>query len=167
MESEHKFVSRGEAIGFAQRTRKNLEYMRNARADKEDVHVVAHLVNSLLGVVIVPKEEYFEKEFLQVPLEELPGRPWPTWNITLDEPWKNGWKTKQLKDLIWHLRNAAAHGRFRFTGDPESRCLVEVIIIVEDQHPDSPTLNWRAEIGGEELYQFCIRFSQYIDDSIG
>ena len=43
------FVTRGEAIGFALRTRKNLEYVRHAFDREEDVHVVTHVVNSLLN----------------------------------------------------------------------------------------------------------------------
>ena len=68
------YVTRGEAIGFALRTRKNLEYIRHAFGQEEDVHVVTHLVNSLLGIVVVPKERYFEESFWSISLEELTRR---------------------------------------------------------------------------------------------
>ena len=117
------FVTRGEAIGFAQRTRKNLEYVRHAFDREEDVHVVTHVVNSLLGIVVVPKERYFEESFWSINLEELTKRAWPKWDVTIDEPTKKGSRTETLGDLIRHLRNAAAHGRFRFSGEPDSRYL--------------------------------------------
>ena len=111
------FVTRNEAIGFALRTRENLRYVKDAFDRGGEVHVVTHLVNSLLGVVVVPKERYFEETFWSVSLEELTRRGWPEWCITLDEPTKSNSKTETLGDLIRHLRNAAAHGRFTFIGN--------------------------------------------------
>ena len=69
--SSNEFVTRGEAIEFAQRTRKNLEYVKGAFDAGEDLQVVTQLVNSLLGIVVVPKEQYFEESFLCVDLNEL------------------------------------------------------------------------------------------------
>ena len=161
------FVTRGEAIGFALRTRKNLEYVRHAFDSEEDVHVVTHVVNSLLGIVVVPKERYFEESFWSINLEELTKRGWPKWDVTIDEPPKNGSKTETLGDLIRHLRNAAAHGRFRFSGKPDSRHLSELGLIVEDASSRNRKPNWRAEIAGDGLYQFCLLLADFIDDSIG
>ena len=161
------FVTRNEAIGFALRTRKNLCYVRRAFEQGEDVHVVTHLVNSLLGIVVVPKERYFEETFWSVGLEELTERGWPKWRITLDEPPKKGSKTETLGDLIRHLRNAASHGRFKFTGNADSRYLSEVGLLVEDGPPKARRPNWRSEISGPDLYQFCVQLAEYIDDSIG
>lgn len=161
------YVTRGEAIGFALRTRKNLEYMRHAFDHEEDVHVVTHVVNSLLGIVVVPKERYFEESFWSTNLEELTRRGWPKWDVTIDEPTKEGSNTETLGDLIRHLRNAAAHGRFRFGGEPDSRNLSEVSLIVEDAPSRDLNPNWRAEIAGDDLFQFCLLLTDYIDDSIG
>ena len=68
---------------------------------------------------------------------------------------------------MWHLRNATAHGRFWFDGEPDSRHLSEVELVVEDAPSASQVPNWRAYIGGSELYQFCLMLADYIDDSIG
>ena len=166
-ESNYGFVSRSEAIGFAQRTRKNLKHVREAFESGEDLHVVTQLVNSLLGIVVVPKEQYFEESFLSVRLDKLYKCCWPKWDITLDEPRGKDLKTETLKELIRHLRNAAAHGRFTYTGDPDSRKMEEVTIRVEDKYPRTKNFNWRCEIRADELYRFCIRFTEYIEGSIG
>ena len=50
--------TRNEAVGFAQRTRKNLKFVRQARDSGADVHLVSHVVNSLLGLVVVPQQKY-------------------------------------------------------------------------------------------------------------
>ena len=161
------YVTRDEAIGFALRTRKNLEYIRDAFDRDEDVHVVTHVVNSLLGIVVVPKERYFEESFWSIGLEELTRRGWPKWDITIDEPTKKSSNTVTLGDLIRHLRNATVHGRFRFGGEPDSRHISEVKLIVEDAPPKARNPNWRAEISGNDLFQFCLLLADYIDDSIG
>ena len=53
------FVSRNEALGIVQRTRKNLDYIMAASngCERDEVHVVTHLVNSLLGLVVLPWEK--------------------------------------------------------------------------------------------------------------
>ena len=117
----------------------------------EDFHVVTHLVNSLLGIVVVPKERYFEAELLCLPLEEMCGDNWPKWNILLDEPKGKQEKTETLDVLVAHLRNATAHGRFTFTGDSESRNLEEVWLVVEDRPWKTARINWRAMIRGKDF----------------
>ena len=161
------FVTRNQAVGFAQRTRKNLEYVSRARDCNEDVHVVTHLVNSLLGIIVVPEQRYSKKPFWSITLVELHNElGWPEWKITLDEPNQERPKTETLGTLMWHLRNATAHGHFRFFGEPDSRHLSEVGLIVEDKPLGAREFNWRAEITGPELYEFCLRLADHIEESI-
>lgn len=91
---------------------------------------------------------------------------WPKWTITLDVPNPGKPKTETLGNLVWHLRNAAAHGHSEFTGEPDSRDLSEVGLIVHDAPGEGQEPNWRAEIGGPELYQFCLLLADYIERSI-
>ena len=158
--------TRNSAVGFVQRSRKNLEFVRTAREANQDVHLVAHLINSLLGLVVIPMERHADHALWAVSLEELRESDWPEWTILKDERGtanKDKWTpTKTLGRLIVHLRNAAAHGKFMFADNPESRKLSEIRLIVEDALPEKP-INWRAEIGGEELYQFCLLLSERIE----
>ena len=161
------FETRNKPIGFAQRTRKNLEYVRHARSHNEDVHLVTHLVNSMLGIVVVPHQHYSKKAFWSVTLKELiTDEGWPKWDITLDVPKLGKPKTKTLGHLVWHLRNAAAHGRFEFIGEQNSRNLSEVGLIVHDAPGEGQEPNWQAEIGGPELYRFCLLLAERIEVSI-
>ena len=158
--------SRNTTLGFAKRTRKNLVNVKQAFESGKDFHVVTHLVNSLLGIVVVPKQRYCKAEFLSLPLEEIYRDGWPRWDITLDEPKGNQGKTEILERLITHLRNAAAHGRFSFHGDPDSRNLKEVWLVVEDRPGEKSKTNWLANIRGDELFGFCIRLCDHIEDSV-
>ena len=158
--------SRNTTLGFVTRTRKNLVLVIQAFEEGEDFHVVTHLVNSLLGIVVVPKERYCNAEFLSLSLKETYRKGWPRWNILLDEPKGKQEKTETLGGLISHLRNAAAHGRFTFTGDSEARNLKEVWLVVEDRPGKRAKTNWRSMIRGQELLDFCLKFCNHIEASI-
>ena len=157
--------SRDTTRGFAERTRRNLELARLSSESGADFHIVTQTVNSLLGIVVVPEERVeFDNDTFSVSLAELYQRGWPSWNIELDEPAGPIPKTERLTELVWHLRNAAAHGRFYFHGDRDSRNLEDVTIRVEDK-PTHGAVNWRCWISAESLFDFCIRLCDRIQES--
>ena len=122
-------------------------------------------VNSLLGIVVVPKARQAPNQgTFSMALADLYQEGWPRWTIELDEPLGRYRKTERLTDLLRHLRNAAAHGRFNFYGEPDSRDPGKVMIMVEDQ-PDGGDVNWRCSISAESLYDFCIRLCEFIQKS--
>ena len=154
------FPTRNSTLGFALRTRKNLDFVKDAFENGEDVHVVTQLVLSLLGLIVVPWEHKDTKVKVQqslkkVVLKDLTDKEWPVWDV------KTGKKPKTLYQLIHKLRNAVAHSDYKFEGDPDSRLLSEVVITVSDGS------YWRAEINGQDLYQFCLRFARHIEDVLG
>ncbi len=119
------FNTRNEALEFAKRTCRNLEFIEDAaRRQREG---------------------------------------WPTWTITRDSDKK---PTEKLADLLRHVRNSVAHGRLTFTSD--SRSVEEVAIIVEDKkRPTDPEPYWSARIEAKDLRSFCLRFLNFIDETIG
>ena len=160
-----EFISRNNALGIAQRTLKNLEYLHDKKAHGDNVHIVTHVVNSLLGLVVLPWEKKLQDDVKKTKLKDLYDDGWPEWDILLDKPTGKHTETQTLGDLIWHLRNAAAHGRIHFSS--ESRKLSELVLTVEDAKGEKSPVNWRARIGGEDLYLFCQRFARNIDGAIG
>ena len=153
-------ISRNYAIGMAHRTRTNLQYIRKASesGDRDKVHAVTQVVLSLLGLVIFPWERDLIKDIGKVKLKNLYQQGWPEWTFHLEN-------THNLKSLIRHIRNAAAHGRIKFNSD--SLVLSEVVLEMEDCKPNQTDPYWRARIGGEELYSFCLLFTEFIEDRIG
>ncbi len=155
------YVSRNEAIEIARRTRKNLEYIKAEfdRLGKDSkVHLVTQLVNSLLGMVVLPREQYLEVRNEATDWNSLVGQGWPEWDITKGQ-------AETLGQLVRHVRNAAAHGRIAYSSD--SRYLHQVTILVEDSDDQGKSINWRAEIRGDKLYDFCIKFAEHVDETIG
>ena len=154
-------VSRNDAIEIARRTERNLRYIKSefdCRGEDSPVHVVTQLMNSLLGLVILPRERYLEVANETAKLRELATQGWPEWKITKG-------KADTLGQLTWHVRNAAAHGRIAFSSD--SRYLHEVMITVEDSRGKGKSIYWRAEIKGDDLYEFCLRFAKHVRETIG
>src|SRR5688500_18105832 len=47
-------------LTIARRTRKNLEYIYKRKSEKEDVEEFTQLLNSMLGLVIGLREDYFK-----------------------------------------------------------------------------------------------------------
>jgi hypothetical protein len=74
---DRRFASRNDALGFAARTRKNLEYIDNAANTGEDVHVLTQLINSLLGLVVFLHERKLSSRFEKMLLADLDGEGWP------------------------------------------------------------------------------------------
>ena len=149
--------TRNSVPGFVSRTRKNLDFAIGAFEDQADVHIVTQLMLSLLGLIVVPWEHKDTRAMVQQNLKDanladLASDGWPMWNVTL------GKKPQTLYELIHKLRNAIAHSDFKFEGEPDSRLLSEVLVTVSDRS------HWKAEINGQDLYRFCHRFAERIED---
>lgn len=145
--------SRADVLGFAMRTRRNLELVRIAhgRGDK-DAHVVTQAVLSLLGIVVFPYEQFFKEHHVNDRLSTLEQEGWPHWR-------QSGNVADDLQELLRRIRNATAHSRIGFdsdSDDPEA-----VVISFSDLGP------WRAELSAAETQDFCQRFLAYVEDRLG
>ena len=129
-------ATRNDALEFAERTLKNIRALDQAQVDGADVHVVTHLANSLLGLIVFTVERKFVRFLQKVPLERLSSAGWPSWKFELG-------RSSTLGEIVYHLRNAVAHGRVWFSSDSRERA--EVFLRFEDARRDS-TVYWRAAI---------------------
>ena len=148
-------------VGIAQRTRRNLEYIwHQVECGNAEVHAVAQLVNSLLGLVVVPQSRILDDRIRNLSIDD-----WPQWKVAPAET-----NTETLGCLIYHIRNAAAHGHFEFLGEPDSPRPAEVILTVEDGKPPQRgkawKANWSASISGDDLYEFCLQLATLIEEHI-
>jgi len=160
--SNVRYNTRNEAIEFARRTKVNLEFIEQAKRAGESVHEVTQLALSLLGLIVFPKEKLLLDEIEKISLDDLVSKGWPKWQITLDSGKQ---RTETLGLLVWHLRNSISHGALMFTSDEQH--LENVAVRVEDRPSKGTDPNWRAEISGINLREFCMRFAKLIDDIVG
>ena len=153
-----RFASRNNALGFAARTRKNLDHIEKAYARNVDVHVITQLANSLLGLIVFPKEKNFYSHVKALELQQLEAQGWPQWQI---------WKGERLTlgDLVDHLRNAVAHGHMAFSSD--DREPGKVTIEVEDYKRNAKVPYWCARIQADDLRSFCLKFIDLLENTIG
>ena len=100
------YASRNDALQFAIQTRKNLLFIENARDTNEDVHPITQLVNSMLGLIVLPLEKHFMNQIEQLEMDELVKQGWPKLQITMGH-------CQNLGYLVKRLRNATAHGHMK------------------------------------------------------
>jgi HEPN pEK499 p136 len=166
---------------FAHRTKKNLEAIetlqrrdgeateRFQRGDGEVIDVT-QLVNSMLGLLVFPKEKYVDK-LPPIPLQELREAGWPIPEVTGKFP-----QATDLKQLIHYLRNAVAHFNIEFPGDGNAD--IEVLRVwntdvVRDER-NRPLRNkdrkvvsemtWEATLTVKQLRIFATRFIDLLLD---
>lgn len=138
--------NRNAPTGLVERAMKNLEAIERLASAGGDVHVVTQLVMSLLALIVFPKERTDKSAFrraLDLPLEELERRGWPTWTHISGEPIK-------LWELLEHLRHAISHGKVRFSS--EARQYEAVRLTFTNRYNGT---NWEGEIQARELRKFC------------
>lgn len=153
-----RYISRNDTLGFAHRTRKNLDYIQHAYKRGEDVHVVTQLTVSLLGLIVYPKERKLAERVRKLKLSDLETQGWPMWRIDLGH-------ADTFYQLIRTLRNAVAHGHVHFSSD--DRDIENVTIQFENYHQSTKKLTWRASIASTQLDDFCRRFIELIESEIG
>jgi len=150
--------SRNETLGLAERTLKNLEYVLEAHASHEGVHLVTQVVLSLLGIVVFP----FERQTiatLDLDLAELEADGWPQWEYVGDSR-----PPRKLAELTRHLRHATAHGNIAFSSD--SRFPQDVIVSFRNTPPHRKW-TWETRIRGDQLLDFCRRYLVLIEQRVG
>jgi hypothetical protein len=158
---------RNEAYEFAVRTRRNLVAIEKSKSELhgEPVHVVVQLTNSLLGLIVFPKEKEVFNRAKEKTIDAMIDEGWSVPRITLDSPKKPQDKTATPYDILKHLRNAVAHGRLTFnsdSGEPN-----EVAVTVADNYPKDSEPYWRAEIEVVQLRTFCFRLLDFIEHTTG
>jgi hypothetical protein len=141
---------------FAERTRHNLEFIRAAlkKPDQEaaahkqaEVYEVTQLINSMLGLLVFPQQEYFEA-IPRTPLRDLVAEGWPELDVTPGLPDQ----VDNLSDLMRYLRNAITHFNVKFLA-PSGH--LEGLRVCNRRHGKK---TWEAELSLEQLEKITDQF---------
>lgn len=134
---------------FARRTRHNLTVLRNLQAQHPELEIyeVTQLVNSMLGLLVFPQQQYI-RNIPALPLDELAGQGWPIPKVRGDYP-----QVSDLNQLVRYLRNAIAHCNVEFLSDETLKIRGIVVWNVRGGRID-----WKAELSLEEIEMITDRF---------
>jgi len=138
---------------FARRTQSNLEAINRLKDSGHDVYEATQLINSMLGLLVFPKEEYFNR-IPTVPLSELEAKGWPVPRVTGDFA-----QVTDLRHLIRCLRNAIAHFNIEFPGDGTNELRQ---LRVWNTRKQGKQKTWQAELTLDELADITNRFIQLL-----
>jgi hypothetical protein len=133
--------SRTLTAGFAARTLRNLDFIKEAYPNAE-VHPVTQVINSMLGLLVFPYEK--EKEPLAAALSSEPIFSHATDLLVVRDSLRSSLPApsievtkfagcKDLESFFRRIRNSISHKNIEFSGaDPDSRVLEDVKIILRD-----------------------------------
>lgn len=152
MDYQKEFV-----IDFARRTRSNLEFIEAAERRGESVFEVTQLANSLLGLLVFPREQYM-RSIPDTSLRELAEQGWPNIRSTHGEL-----KEDTLKQLMRMLRNGIAHCNVEFIADERS-AITGLTIWNTDKRGHR---TWEATLMIDDLRSIALKFVELMEDNGG
>lgn len=140
-------------IDFAQRTRKNLDFIRESKRKQPsiDIYEVTQLINSLLGLLVFPQQQYY-RQIPETPLEVLANQGWPIPTVIGDFP-----QVTDLRQLLRYLRNAVTHSNMKFLSDNEHQ-----INGIQVWNRAQGEVVWRAELTISDLEIITGKFIELI-----
>ena len=168
-----------EILTIAVRTQKNLEYIYKSKCEGADVEEFTQLLNSMLGMVISLREDYFKGECVswedvekEIPeelngqinldaLKEITGKPSNQKSPNL-EP-----SSTSFSRLITKLRHAFAHRNFNLIPNESGEKISGVTVwnncqIKRTEVENLPDRIWEADILEEQLKDLAYLIVAYV-----
>lgn len=149
MEFTEKFLK-----DFIERTDVNLEFIRAAHANDKKVFEVTQLINSMLGLLVFPKERLYDLIDKKKPLETYRQEGWkiPELTICKNQKWNN------LQGFICKMRNGVSHSYIEFSSNDGKE--VSGMTIWDKSKKNKPN-NWEVKFTIEQLMTFTEKITQY------
>ncbi|MBI4963386.1 MAG: hypothetical protein HY913_08915 [Desulfomonile tiedjei] len=136
---------------FAKRTLGNMRVIDELKEQGREVYEVTQLVNSTLGLLVFPQQEYV-KRIPNTPLDQLTRDGWPVPKVG-----KGFDQVQDLNQLIRYLRNAIAHFNIEFIGDGQDQLhLLRVWNVWRGKK------TWEAELSVTDLRGIAERFIELL-----
>lgn len=135
---------------FIERTKYNLEIYHGE-------YEVTHLINSCLGLIIIPKEMLAEKLSDELIYEDdLSYGISKAKNSIKDDYAPNGYKIYGLKNIVRHIRNGLSHGRIEQRASNDKKKEIIGLKIYDSYEGQE---NFSIEFTLQEFKTFALRVS--------
>lgn len=134
---------------FIARTQKNLIAIECLKEKGVKVYEVTQLLNSMLGLLIFPKERRLYEKIQPKSWDTMVEEGWPL-------PSGDNAHVSDLEELIRHMRNAVAHCKFNLTTDHDEISSIEF--------RDIPSF-WTGVYDVASLRKFVYMFLDHIQSS--
>jgi hypothetical protein len=136
---------------FAWRTQQNLHALEEAQRNGARVFETTLLINSMLGLLVFPREEFIER-IPKTPLSALQVEGWPLPKV------RHGFtQASDLAELVRYLRNAISHFNLEFLSDSENQiCGVRV------WNMRGGVKTWESDLKLSDLRGIAERFTQLL-----
>ena len=135
---------------FAERTRENLLLVRNSTHSGGPGFEVTQLVNSMLGLLVLPQQRYFDR-IPAITIDKLRELGWPEAVLQADIG-----SVKDLQVLCRYLRNGIAHFNIEFTATAGT---LDGLVIWNYPGGDSQShRNWQVSLSIDDLREVADRF---------
>lgn len=138
---------------FAKRTRHNLQLIREIQATQPEkqAYEVTQLVNSTLGLLVFPRENYI-KEIPNKTLDELKSEGWP-----IPQVHSGFTEARDLRDFLRLMRNAIAHFNVEFV--PNEKSEIAGLKVWNTKEKDGRKVKtWQVELSLDALEIISLRF---------
>lgn len=148
--SETKFVRE-----YIDRTKWNYSLMKMLSGSFE----VTELINSMVGLLIIPKEQYLSQVTNNLIDQGL-------LNKMIQCIRKDDYSDSTLKGIVKHMRNAVAHGRIEFCAEKpplnEAPLIIHSVIFKDQDDIKRPSKYFEIEINADLLEEFLFAFADGI-----
>ena len=134
---------------FISRTKENIQYGNHP-------YEITQFVNSLIGLLVLPKEKYYHNIKNNMIDSELLNKIQQCVIINTPE------KDLDLKYIIRRMRNAISHFHVDFTVDPNTREISGIIFSDYDPNNNKNRSNFKISLTPELIKTFIYQFSDAI-----
>ncbi len=150
------------ALVIARRSRKNLNFIYAQKQKQADVEEFTQLLNSMLGMLICLREEYFKNiEVTWDEVERYGLKPIPIEGDDSIPASPKLKKSKTFSKLISNLRHAFSHNGFELLGNPITSVRVWNVPMNEENKPENRV--WQAELSEQQLHLLADLFIDYLE----
>ena len=139
---------------FADRTEHNLNIIEKINAhENQAAYEVTQLINSLLGLLILPQQEFFNS----IPTDSIDKARKDGW--TIPDPMDDFRQVDNLSVFLRYLRNGVSHFNIKFLSTDEQISGIEIW-----NQPPRSEINWKINLSIHDIKSITTKIKELVND---